>query len=139
MKKEMEDMKMADKKLSKAVVVSNEMLAEGIYSMWIQEADIAVAAKPGQFISLYSKDGSRLLPRPISICEIEKEKGMLRLVFRVAGAGTKEFAAANAGEEIPVLGPLGGSYFNWWRYRYSSYACISKETFLQENDCTWIS
>ena len=102
---------MADKKLSKAVVISNEMLAEGIYSMWIQEPDIATAAKPGQFISLYSKDGSRLLPRPISICEIEKEAGRLRLVFRVAGVGTAEFAAAKVGEEIPVLGPLGNGFF----------------------------
>ena len=102
---------MAEKKLTQAVVISNEMLADGIYSMWIQEADIAMAAKPGQFISLYSKDGSRLLPRPISICEIEKEKGMLRLVFRVAGEGTKEFSNAKPQDMIPVLGPLGNGFF----------------------------
>lgn len=33
--------------------------------------NIAKEAKPGQFVSVYSNDGSRLLPRPISICGIE--------------------------------------------------------------------
>jgi len=65
---------------------------------------------PGQFVSLYSKDGSRLLPRPISLCGIDKEKGELRLVYRVAGAGTKEFSALTAGDTIDVLGPLGNGF-----------------------------
>ncbi|MFR5732916.1 MAG: hypothetical protein ACLUD2_14160 [Clostridium sp.] len=48
----------------------------------------------GQFISVYTKDKSKVLRRvPISLCEIDKEKGRLRIVYRVAGAGTKEFSA----------------------------------------------
>ena len=58
---------MAQKKET-AVVYSQEELAPGIFSMWIV-TDIADEARPGQFISVYSQDGSRLLPRPISICE----------------------------------------------------------------------
>lgn len=56
---------MAQKKET-AVVYSQEELAPGIFSMWIV-TDIADEARPGQFISVYSQDGSRLLPRPISI------------------------------------------------------------------------
>ena len=41
--------------------------------MWLQTDQIAAAAKPGQFVSVYSNDASRILPRPISICEIDKE------------------------------------------------------------------
>ena len=74
-----------------AVVYSQEMLAPDIYSMWIA-TKAAADAKPGQFISVYTKDGSRLLPRPISICEIDKEEGRLRIVYRIAGAGTEEFS-----------------------------------------------
>ena len=55
---------MAQKKET-AVVYSQEELAPGIFSMWIV-TDIADEARPGQFISVYSQDGSRLLPRPIS-------------------------------------------------------------------------
>ena len=49
-----------------AVVYSQEMLAPGIYSMWIS-TKASEQAKPGQLISVYTKDGSRLLPRTIRI------------------------------------------------------------------------
>ena len=75
-----------------AAVTSQVQLAEGIYDLRLAAGEIAAQAVPGQFVSLYSKDGSRLLPRPISLCGIDKEKGELRLVYRVAGAGTKEFS-----------------------------------------------
>ena len=58
-----------------------------IYSMWIETPDIAAEAIPGQFITLYTKDADKLLPRPISLCEIDKENGRLRIVYRIAGAG----------------------------------------------------
>ena len=60
------------KQKENAVVHSQEQLADGIYSMWIN-TEAAKDAKPGQFISMYTTDGSKLLPRPISICESEKQ------------------------------------------------------------------
>ena len=100
-----------DMKKENAVVVSQEMLADGIFSMWIQ-TDAAQTAKPGQFISMYTKDGSKLLPRPISICEINKADGQLRVVYRVTGenTGTKQFSELKEGDEIPVIGPLGNGF-----------------------------
>lgn len=93
-----------------AKIVRQEEIAEGIFSMWIHTEKIAVNAKAGQFVSLYCKEGSRLLPRPISICEIEKEKGNLRFVYRVAGKGTEEFSRMKAGDFVKVLGPLGNGF-----------------------------
>ena len=100
-----------DMKKENAVVVSQEMLADGIFSMWIQ-TDAAQTAKPGQFISMYTRDGSKLLPRPISICEINKADGQLRVVYRVTGenTGTKQFSELKEGDEIPVIGPLGNGF-----------------------------
>lgn len=95
---------------SMAMIYDVTMLCDGIYSMWIEDKEIALAATPGQFISLYCNDGSRILPRPISICEIDKEKGRLRLVYRIAGAGTKEIAGYKPGVKIKVLGPLGNGF-----------------------------
>lgn len=89
-------------------IIRQEQLAEGVYSMWIETKDIALNAKPGQFVSVYSKDGSRLLPRPISICEVDGTK--LRMVYRVVGKGTDEFSGYKAGVELDVIGPLGNGY-----------------------------
>lgn len=99
---------MAQKKET-AVVYSQEELASGIFSMWIV-TDIAKDAKPGQFISVYSHDGSRLLPRPISICEADPDEGRLRIVYRIAGKGTKEFSEYVSGDPIDIMGPLGNGF-----------------------------
>lgn len=93
-----------------AQVISQERLAEGVYSMWIHSPAIASQAVPGQFISLYCQDGSRLLPRPISLCEIDQEGGRLRIVYRIAGKGTEEFSAYASGSPVEILGPLGNGF-----------------------------
>lgn len=102
---------MADRKKEIALVVSQEQLAEGIFSMWIR-TEAAQSAKPGQFISMYTNDGTKLLPRPISICEIDQEQGQLRVVYRVTGAntGTEQFSKLKAGDTLPVVGPLGNGF-----------------------------
>jgi dihydroorotate dehydrogenase electron transfer subunit len=93
-----------------AVIAEQEMIATDIYSMWLQTERIAGEALPGQFLSVYSKDESRLLPRPISICQIDRERGRLRLVYRIAGKGTAEFAGYEAGETLEIVGPLGNGF-----------------------------
>ena len=94
----------------KGRVVSQTCLAEGIYSLWLEAGAIAAHALPGQFISVYSRDKSRLLPRPISLCQIDRAQGRIRLVYRVAGAGTREFSCMKPGEELELLGPLGNGF-----------------------------
>lgn len=102
---------MGEKRKENAAVISQEKLAEGIYSMWIR-TEASGSAKPGQFISVYTNDGSKLLPRPISICEIDKEEGKLRIVYRVTGrnTGTEQFSRLGEGDTVPVIGPLGNGF-----------------------------
>ena len=85
-------------------------ITDDIFSMWLKAGTIAKEAVPGQFVSLYCKNEDRLLPRPISICEINREEELLRLVFRVVGKGTEEFSTYHAGDEIKILGPLGNGF-----------------------------
>ncbi|WP_251388741.1 dihydroorotate dehydrogenase electron transfer subunit [Mediterraneibacter agrestimuris] len=103
---------MSCKRKETAVVVSQEQLANGIYSMWLQTEEATEIAVPGQFISIYTNDGSKLLPRPISLCEIDKEKKQLRVVYRVTGerTGTEQFSEMTAGDTIDILGPLGNGF-----------------------------
>lgn len=91
-----------------ASVYSQECIAPDIYSMWIKTENIAKEAAAGQFVSLYGRDASRLLPRPISICEVRNDR--IRIVYRVAGAGTKEISQYVQGDEIELLGPLGNGF-----------------------------
>lgn len=102
---------MAEREREQVQVVSQEQLAEGIFSMWLK-TKAARTAKAGQFISMYTNDGSKLLPRPISICEIDKEQEMLRVVYRVTGenTGTEQFSKMKAGDTLPVIGPLGNGF-----------------------------
>lgn len=93
-----------------AVVVKKEQLAKGIFSMWLKEETVAKKAKAGQFVNVYCKDQTHLLPRPISICEVNPEEGMLRLVFRVAGDGTRELSERNVNDTVDIMGPLGNGY-----------------------------
>lgn len=102
---------MTKSKKTAAMITGVAQLQLGIYSIWIKEEETANLAKPGQFISVYVKDKTRLLPRPISICEIDKENGLLRLVYRVAGEGTKELSHYGVGTYLEILGPLGNGFF----------------------------
>lgn len=101
---------MAEKFKEQAVIIRQEEISYGIYSMWLKTERIAENAKPGQFISLYCHDGSRMLPRPISICEIDKKDHALRIVYRVAGKGTAEFSRMSTGDRIDIVGPLGNGF-----------------------------
>lgn len=89
-------------------IISQEKLTGDVFSLWIETGNIAQNARPGQFLSVYSKDGSRLLPRPISICELEGDR--LRMVYRTVGKGTEEFSGYEAGDTLEVMGPLGNGY-----------------------------
>ena len=93
-----------------AIIIRQEEIADDIYSMWLRTDQIAAHARAGQFLSVYCNEGSRLLPRPVSICEIDRKDGAIRLVYRVAGKGTKEFSGMHTGMQLKVTGPLGNGF-----------------------------
>jgi len=92
-----------------ARVLSQREIAPSIYDMWL-ETTLAQDARPGQFICVYPMDKSTLLPRPISICEVREDQRALRIVYRIAGKGTAEFAQREAGDFLDILGPLGNGF-----------------------------
>ena len=92
----------------KVSVISNTALTDDIYDLKIKTENIAKDVVPGQFINLYCNDSSRLLPRPISVCEVNGDE--VRLVYRVVGEGTKEFSLLKAGDGLYATGPVGNGY-----------------------------
>ena len=103
---------MAEKFEEIAVVVDQNALGSGIYDLTLKTKNIAKAAKAGQFVSVYSNDRSKLLPRPISLCGIDRDEDTIRLVYRVTGenTGTEEFSKLVMGDRIRILGPLGNGF-----------------------------
>ena len=103
---------MSEKFQETVTVVSQKQIGTGIYDLTIQTKEIAAAAKAGQFVSVYSNDASKLLPRPISLCGIDRKAGTLRLVYRVTGehTGTEEFSKLQAGDTMKIMGPLGNGF-----------------------------
>jgi dihydroorotate dehydrogenase electron transfer subunit len=65
---------------------------------------------PGQFVTLYSRDSSRILPRPFGICDVSPEEDAIRIVYRVVGSGTREMAGYKAGDPAEIMGPLGNGF-----------------------------
>ena len=103
---------MAEKFEEIAVVVDQSSLGNGIYDLTLKTDKIAKAAKAGQFVSIYSNDKSKLLPRPISLCGINRDEDTIRLVYRVTGegTGTEEFSKLVMGDKVRLLGPLGNGF-----------------------------
>ena len=101
---------MAEKYKEQAVIIRQEEISYGVYSMWLKTEQVAGQAKPGQFVSVYCHEGSRLLPRPISICEIDREDRAIRIVYRVVGKGTEELSQMRTGRCLDIVGPLGNGF-----------------------------
>lgn len=95
-------------KQNKYEIIKKRELVDGIYDFTILCEEVASISKPGQFVHI-SVPGY-FLRRPISICEIDKEKGTIRLVVQVRGNGTEAMSHLNEGEKMDLLGPLGNGF-----------------------------
>ncbi len=103
------DKETVHKKKVKATVVSQKKIAEQVYDLWL-ETELAEDAHAGQFVAVYPHNAATLLPRPISICEVDRGQCRLRLVYRIAGKGTAEFSAYGTGDTLDILGVLGNGF-----------------------------
>jgi len=97
------------KRKCEAKVIAASKLAENVFELWL-ETELAENARAGCFIALFPHDASTLLPRPISICEVNEAKTALRVVYRIAGKGTTEFSTYKAGDYVNIIGILGNGY-----------------------------
>ncbi len=87
-------------------ILKKEWLSEKICLMNIEAKDLALAAKPGQFL-IVKKDefGERI---PLTICDYDREKGTVTIVFFVLGKSTKDIGTLEEGDFFQdVVGPLG--------------------------------
>ena len=72
-----------------AEIIRREQVAEDIYRFTVKAPDIAAVSSPGQFVMVRTVDGlDPLLRRPFSIHQV-LEGGLVQILFKVIGKGTK--------------------------------------------------
>ena len=71
------------------LIVSQREIAPRIFEMKLS-GEMVLDMAPGQFLHLRVPDPSKLLRRPISICQIDKVNKVATIVYRVERAGTTD-------------------------------------------------
>lgn len=90
---------------TKETVLENISISDDIFKMKLK-GDFQ--GEPGQFYMLKSWDNELLLPRPISIYDIDDEG--ISFLYRVEGKGTGLLSKVEIGERVQIMGPLGNTY-----------------------------
>lgn len=87
-------------------IVKKSELTTNIYLMEVEAKRVAKRCMPGQFVIVRMDDqGERI---PLTICDYDREKGTVTIVFQCVGAGTKMMAELNQGDSFrDFVGPLG--------------------------------
>ena len=101
-----------------AELIEKIKLKEDIYHFKVSAPEIVKTAKPGNFIEIrVTTTTVPFLRRPISIYNLEKEKGILEFIFQTKGEGTKLLADKEVGDKIDIIGPLGFGTFKYEQYK----------------------
>ena len=87
-------------------IVRKEELTTNIYLMDVEAKRVAAACEPGQFVIVrMGEDGERI---PLTICDYDREKGTVTIVFQCVGVATTMMAELEEGDAFhDFVGPLG--------------------------------
>jgi len=87
-------------------ILSKREICPNQFEIVIDAPFVVRNAKAGQFIIFRSDENSERVP--LTIADVNKEKGELTLVFMAVGFSTKRLAEFEVGQEInDIVGPLG--------------------------------
>lgn len=96
---------------NKVKILFKKEVAPDIYLIKLLAPFVAQQAIPGQFVHIKcNQDYYPLLRRPLSIHQIDKEKGEIFILFQVVGEGTKLLAQRAVGDDLDILGPIGNGF-----------------------------
>ena len=87
-------------------ILKAEELKTNIYLMEVEARRVAKSCQPGQFVIVrMDEEGERI---PLTICDYNREKGTITIVFQVVGAATEMMRNLKAGDSFhDFVGPLG--------------------------------
>ena len=87
-------------------ILKAKKLAEKIFLMDVEAPRVARSCQPGEFVIVkMDEKGERI---PLTICDYDREKGTVTIVFQIVGASTRRMAGLNEGDAFQdFVGPLG--------------------------------
>lgn len=87
-------------------ILEAKELTANIFSMVVEAERVAKSCEPGQFVIVRTDaDAERI---PLTICDYDREKGTVTIVFQIVGAGTQYMSSLKAGDVFhDFVGPLG--------------------------------
>lgn len=87
-------------------ILKAQELASNIFLFDVEAPRVAKGCLPGQFVIVkMDEKGERI---PLTICDYDKEKGIVTIVFQIVGASTQKMATLKAGDSFrDFVGPLG--------------------------------
>lgn len=87
-------------------IAKKKELTANIYLMEVEAERVAKSCEPGQFVIVRTdSQGERI---PLTICDYDRERGTVTIVFQSVGAGTQIMAHLEEGDSFhDFVGPLG--------------------------------
>ena len=77
-------------------ILKAEKLAEKIFLMDVEAPRVARSCQPGEFVIVkMDEKGERI---PLTICDFDREKGTVTIVFQIVGASTLKMSELKAGD-----------------------------------------
>lgn len=101
------------KSLSNLQIVAKDFLSADTVRLILKGDDNHVfpEIKPGQFVNVAIPNcGEAYLRRPISVNRFDSQKGLLHLVVKMVGKGTRALGQLQPGDVVNVLLPLGNGF-----------------------------
>lgn len=99
------------KYLEDAKIIEHKPLSSDVNILKVYAPLIVKEAKPGQFVNVeVTKQVAPLLRKPLGVADVDATTGILTLIYRILGEGTKVLATLKAGEVININGPLGHGF-----------------------------
>ena len=86
-------------------VVNKRYLANNIWLVDVEAPNVAKACLPGQFVIVRLDEKAERVP--LTICDYDREKNTITLVYQAVGASTMRMRDADENGYHDVVGPLG--------------------------------
>ncbi|MFT5871784.1 MAG: dihydroorotate dehydrogenase electron transfer subunit [Clostridium sp.] len=88
-----------------AKTYENVEISEGVFKLSIKGT---FNVKPGQFFMLKVGEREPLLPRPISVYDVDDMS--ISFLYQIVGEGTKLLSKLSENDEVQLMGPLGNGF-----------------------------
>lgn len=99
------------KVIAEAKVIGQRVLSRDVRQIDFLVPSIAKHALPGQFVNVQtSRHTAPLLRRPFGVANVDRENGVLTIIYRILGEGTQLLAEACSGDRVSIIGPLGKGF-----------------------------